>query len=95
METLNKLRALNDEILASIEDDAIQEEIEQSDMFSEWIQQCLCHLEQLILSKPPPPPGHMTAAASHLVSLLQILTQQVSQILHQYQSTTPEIMAAK
>jgi len=46
---------LNDEILASIEDDAIEEEIEQSDVFSKWIQQCLCHLEQLILSKPPVP----------------------------------------
>ena len=54
-EKLDKLRALNDEILASIEDDAIADEIEQSDVFSERIQQCICHVEQLILSKPPLP----------------------------------------
>jgi len=49
---LDKFCVLNDEILASVEDDAIEEEIEQSDVFSEQIQQCLCYLEQLILSKP-------------------------------------------
>ena len=54
-EKLDKLRALNDEMLASIEDDAIVDEIEQSDVFSERIQQCICHVEQLILSKPPLP----------------------------------------
>ena len=32
---LDKLLTLNEEILASIDDDAIEEEIEQSDVFSE------------------------------------------------------------
>jgi len=47
-EKLNKLCVLNDEILASLKDDGIEEEIEQLDVFSERTQQCLCHLEQLI-----------------------------------------------
>jgi len=67
---------LNDEIL---EDDAIEEEIEQSD----------------VLSKPATTNRCMTAAASHLVSLQQLLPQQVPQILHQYQTMTPKIVVAK
>ena len=52
---LDKLRTLNEEILASIDDDAIEEEIEQSDVFSERMQQSICQVEQLILSKPAQP----------------------------------------
>ena len=64
-EKLDKLRALNDEILASIEEDAIAYEIEQSDVFSERIQQCICHVEQLILSKPPLPARTHRASPPH------------------------------
>ena len=46
---------MNDKILVSVEDDVIEEKIDQSDVFSEHMQQCICHIEQLILSKPSLP----------------------------------------
>lgn len=56
-EKLGGLHALNDEILASIEDDAIEDEIEQADMFSERLQQSMsCGAADL--SKPPVPATH-------------------------------------
>jgi len=64
-EKLDKLRTLNKEILASIDDDAIEEEIEQSDMFSECMQQSICQVEQLILSKPAQPAVTYRAPPSH------------------------------
>ena len=57
-EKLVKLRTFNDEVLASIEDDAIAEEIEQADMFSERLQQSICHVEQLISTHRNTPPTH-------------------------------------
>ena len=42
IENLDKLHTLNDEILASVGDDAIEEEINQSDVLSECTQQCIC-----------------------------------------------------
>ena len=57
-EKLVKLRTLNDEVLASIEDDAIEEETEQADVFSERLQQSICHVEQLISTHRNTPPTH-------------------------------------
>ena len=57
-EKLVKLRTLNDEVLASIEDDAIEEEIEQADVFSERLKQSICHVEQLISTHRNTPPTH-------------------------------------
>ena len=42
---------LNDEILALVDDDAVEDEIEQADMFSERLQQSTINVEQLIASK--------------------------------------------
>ena len=64
-EKLDKHLTLNKEILASIDDDAIEEEIEQSDMFSERMQQSICQVEQLILSKPAQPAVTYRAPPSH------------------------------
>ena len=51
-EKLTKIRTLDDEILTLIENDAIDEEIEQADVFSERLQEVICRIEQLILNKP-------------------------------------------
>jgi len=49
-----------------IANDTIDDEIEQADMFSERLQQVICHVEQLIMNVPSvsstrrssPPPDH-------------------------------------
>jgi len=65
-EKLSKLQSLDDEILTLVEDGAIEEEIEQADVFRERLHQTICGVEQLITSKssptlihrsPPPPPS--------------------------------------
>jgi len=62
-EKLTNIRTLDDEILALIDNDAIDDKIEQADVFSERLQQLICRVEQLILnvssvsstrSSPPP-----------------------------------------
>ena len=50
-EKLAKLQALDEEILALVEDSAIDEEIEQADIFREKLQQTVCGIERLISSK--------------------------------------------
>ena len=48
-EKLTKIRTLDDEILAFIDSDAIDDEIEQADVLSERLQLMICRVEQLIL----------------------------------------------
>jgi len=50
-EKLAKLQSLDEEILALVEDSAIDEEIEQADIFCEKLQQTVCDIERLICSK--------------------------------------------
>jgi len=50
-EKLAKLQSLEEEILALVEDSAIDEEIEQADIFREKFPQTVCGIEQLISSK--------------------------------------------
>ena len=76
-EKLTKIRTLDDEILALIDNDAIDDEIEQADVFSERLQQMICRMEQPILKVPsvsstrssPPPDRRSTtveASTTHL-----------------------------
>ena len=51
-EKLTKLQTLDEEILMLVEDVAIEDEIEQSDVFRERLQQTICGVEHLISSKP-------------------------------------------
>ena len=48
---LQKLKSLDNEILALVSDDAIDDEIEQADVFSERLQQSIISVDQLISSK--------------------------------------------
>ena len=51
-EKLTKLQTLDEEILMLVEDGAIEDEIEQADVFRERLQQTICGVEHLISSKP-------------------------------------------
>ena len=72
-EKLTKLKLLDDEILTLVEDSAIEDEIEQADVFCERLQQTICGVERLISSKssstvshrstPPPPPESTTTTS--------------------------------
>ena len=48
---LQKLKSLDNEILALVNDDAIDDEIEQADVLSERLQQSIISVDQLISSK--------------------------------------------
>ena len=50
-EKLQKLKLLDNEILALVNDDAVEEEIEQVDVFSERLQQSIISVDQLIASR--------------------------------------------
>ena len=52
-EKLDRLRELNQEILALVEDDEIESEIEQADQFTERIQQAVIRLEHKINEREP------------------------------------------
>ena len=58
-EKLQTLKALNNEILVLVDNDAVEDEIEQADMFSERLQQSIINVEQLIASKS------LTGTATH------------------------------
>ena len=72
-EKLAKLKLLDDEILTLVEDSAIEDEIEQADVFRERLQQTICGVERLIplkssstvsrRSTPPPPPESTTTTS--------------------------------
>ena len=62
-EKLDRLRALDEEILALVEDEGIADEIEQADQFKEQIQQVVFRVEHEINVKKsntilPPPSTH-------------------------------------
>ena len=48
---LQKLKLLDNEILALVNDDGIEEEIEQADVFSERLHQSIISVDQLIASR--------------------------------------------
>ena len=50
-EKLQKLKLLDNEILALVNDDGIEEEIEQADVFSERLHQSIISVDQLIASR--------------------------------------------
>jgi len=52
---LQKLHTLDDEILALVDDEAVEDEIEQADIFKERIQQTVIRVERLITAKSMAP----------------------------------------
>lgn len=58
-EKLQMLKALNNEILVLVDDDAVEDEIKQADVFSKRLQQSIINVEQLIASKS------LTGTATH------------------------------
>ena len=73
-EKLNKLRELDEEILALIEDEGIESEIEQADQFKERLQLAIIRVEHKIsareqLSIVPPPSSHTTVVSPDTVTV--------------------------
>ena len=63
-EKLTKLQSLDDEILTLVDDGAIEEEIEQADVFRERLQQLICGVERLISLKLNPTVTHASKPPS-------------------------------
>jgi len=55
MNRIQKLHTLDKEILTHVDDEAVEDEIEQADVFKERIQQIVIHLERLVTTKSTPP----------------------------------------
>ena len=84
-EKLTKLKLL-DEILTLVEDSAIEDEIEQADVFRERLQQTICGVEQLISLKSSPVPQSAIEAHHHHLKVPQ---RQVNRLQHHLFLTAP------
>ena len=75
---LQKLKSLDNEILALVNDNAIDDEIEQTDVFSERLQQSLISVDQLISSKSAATATRGSLSTPHTTESTEILAAAVT-----------------
>ena len=74
-EKLQKLKLLDNEILALVNDDAVEDEIEQADVFSERLQQSIISVDQLIASRSSIPTAtHRSLSTSRTTEITETTT---------------------
>ena len=94
-EKLDKLRELDEQILALVEDDGIESEIEQADQFNKRIQQAEIHVEHKISARESStvlPPSSHNVSTKVLPDTVTVSSSEVPVTSGHGVLTTPDLM---